>query len=260
MRQEKYIITEQDDHEELITDKMVEKFNNIEIPYKIRKIELLETVELPIPKTDYFKRTEIELLRAKVLEELQLHNYPLIVRVACIPDKFSMPFFFIENNMGKDKIDATLNEIHSLIKKNSAIKYFILQEATPIETAKDKISGRISFEKGKMAPIQEMLEIYKGARSTGILNNVDVSASNFRIFVKRADEFMKPAKETDKDSSIKVEEIREIFNYLNKYREKMETIIDVITKSRNKSANDDMTISFEFSYRDRKMVFSDIDF
>ncbi|MFH1233861.1 MAG: hypothetical protein V1649_04420 [Patescibacteria group bacterium] len=259
MGQEKYTINGQNDPEKLAIDKMVEKFNDPEIPYKIKKTELLETVGLPIPKTDYFKKTEIKLLKGKILEELQSHDYPLIIRVACIPDKFSMPFFFIENNMEKDKIDTMLNNICSSIKKDSTIQYFILQEATPLESAKDKISGRISFEKGTMMPIQEVLEIYKGARSTSVLNNVDVNDPNFQRFVKKAGEFMKPAKTLDADSSIEEGEVKEIYNFLSMYREKIETIIDIITKSQKKSVNDTV-VSLEFSYRDGKIVFSDIDF
>ena len=61
------------------------------------------------------------------------------------------------------------------------------------------------------------------------------------------------------DTSIKENEIKEIYSLLNSYREKIETVIDTITKSQNKSANN-MTISLEFSYGNSKIVFSDIDF
>lgn len=259
MKQEKYIITEQDDQEELANDKIVEKFNNPEVPYKIKKTELLETVGLPTPKTDYFEKAEIEPLKNKILEELQSHNYPLIVRLACIPDKFSMPSFFIEKNMEGNKIDTILNEICSLAKKDSTIKYFILQEATPMESAKDKISGRILFEKRGMMPTQEVLEIYKGARSTEILNNVNTDDPNFQRFVKKVGEFMKPTNKLADNTSIKENEIREIYGLLNSYQEKIETVINTITKSQNKSVND-IAISLEFSYRNNEMVFSDIDF
>lgn len=259
MEQEKYRINEQDDPEKLTIDAMVERFNSPEIPHKIGKTELLEAVGLPIPKTDYFKRTEINLLKDKISEELQSHDYPLIIRFACVPDKFSMPFFYLGKEMGDEEKNKTVEKIRSVIENDSNIKYLILQEATPAEKAKDKISGRISFEKGEMAPTQEVLEIYKGARSTGILNNVDVNDPNFQTFIKKAGEFLKPIKKLGEDSLIKEEEIREIYNFLNLYREKIETIIDVITKSKNKSAND-MTISLEFSYRNGKIVFSDIDF
>lgn len=41
-----------------------------------------------------------------------------------------------------------------LIKKDSTIKSFILQEATPVESAKDKISGRVTFEKEDMMRVR----------------------------------------------------------------------------------------------------------
>ena len=259
MEQEKYRINEQGDPEKLAINKMVERFNDPEIPYRIRRTEILEAVGLPTPKTDYLKKTEINLLKDKVSEELQSHDYPLIVRFACVPDKFSMPFFYLEKEMSDEEKNKIVEEIRSVIENDSNIKYLILQEATPAEKAKDKISGRIVFEKGEMAPIQEVLEIYKGARSTGILNNVNVNDPNFQRFIKKAGEFMKPVKNLDTDSSIKEGEVRKIYEFLKMYQEKIETIIDIITKSQKKSAND-MSISFEFSYRDGRIVFSDIDF
>ncbi|MDD4476608.1 MAG: hypothetical protein PHY40_00420 [Patescibacteria group bacterium] len=259
MRQEKYTMNEQGDPKELVVDKMIERFNDPEIPYKIKKTKLLETVGLPIPKTDYFEKTEIKLLEGKIFEELQAHDSPLVVRFACMPDKLSMPFFYLEKEMNDEEINKIVEKIHTLFESDSSVKYLILQEATPAEKTKDKISGRISFEKGEMLPTQEVLDIYKGARSTGILNNVNVNDPNFQTFIKKTGEFLKPTKKLDKDSLIKEEEIREIYNFLNLYREKIETIINIITKSKNKSVND-MTISLEFSYRDGKIVFSDIDF
>ncbi|MEA3378348.1 MAG: hypothetical protein U9Q69_01790 [Nanoarchaeota archaeon] len=259
MEQEKYMITEQDDQKKSAINKMAEEFNNFEIPYKIKKTNLLEKVGLPTPETDYFKIEELNILKNKILEELQLHDSPLIVRLACIPDKFSMPFFYIEKNMKNSEINKIVDDIYSLSQKDSTIKYLILQKTTPLESAKDKISGRILFEKGEMMPIQEVLEIYKGDRSTGILNNVDINNPNFQRFIKKAGEFMKPEKKLSDDTSIRENEIREIYNLLSSYREKIETIVDVITKNQNEFA-DNMAISLEFSYRDSKIIFSDIDF
>lgn len=134
-----------------------------------------------------------------------------------------------------------------------------MQEVVSAENAKDKISGRVLFEEERMAPTQEVLEIYKGSRSTGVLNNVDVNDPNFLRFTKKAGEFMKPEKNLSEDSSVTEGEIREIYNYLNSYREKIETLIKIIAKSQNKSINN-MPISLEFSYKDSKFFFSDIDF
>lgn len=247
------------DREGLMIDRMVEDFNKPEIPLKISKIKLLETVGLPISKIDFIKKENTDGLENIILERLKNQDYPLIIRFACIPDKFSMPFFYVEKEMNDEEKGMIIEKIYSLIKNDATIKYLILQDATPTESAKDKISGRISFEKGEMVPIQEVLEIYKGARSTGVLNNVDVNDPNFQRFTKKAGEFMKPTKELDADSSIKDSEVREIYSFLNMYREKIETITDIIAKSKNKSIND-MIVSMEFSYRDGKLVFSDIDF
>lgn len=43
------------DQEELMIDRMVEDFNKPEIPLKISKVKLLETVGLPISKIDFIK-------------------------------------------------------------------------------------------------------------------------------------------------------------------------------------------------------------
>ena len=70
---------------------------------------------------------------------------------------------------------------------------------------------------------------------------------------------MKPEKKLSKESSVTEGEIREIYNYLNLYREKIETLIKIIAKSQNKPVND-MPIFLEFSYKSGKIFFSDIDF
>lgn len=148
------------DREGLMIDRMVEDFNKPEIPLKISKIKLLETVGLPISKIDFIKKENTDGLENIILERLKNQDYPLIIRFACIPDKFSMPFFYVEKEMNDEKKGMIIEKIYSLIKNDATIKYLILQDATPTESAKDKISGRISFEKGEMVPIQEVLEIY----------------------------------------------------------------------------------------------------
>ncbi len=245
--------------EEPAIDKIVENFSASEIPTKIKKIKLLEAVGLPISRMDFLVRGNIDRLESLILERLRNQDCPLIVRFACEPDKLSMPFFYIEMTMGSEERVAVIEKIYSLIKADPTIKYLILQDATPIKDIKNKISGRITFEKGEMMPIQEVMEIYKGARSTNVLNNVDVNDPNFRRFVKKAGEFMKPAGRLSADSLIEESEIREIFKLLNFYRDRMESVSDVINKSRGRHT-ENLTISFEFSYRNGKIIFSDVDF
>lgn len=245
--------------EEPKSENIINNFNNIEIPLKIKKIKILETVGLPISQMDFLKRDDIGDLPALLSEKLKLSDGPLIVRSACVPDKFSMPTFYLEKEMSEiDKIKI-IEEIYSLVNNDQTIKYLIIQDATPSHSAKDKISGRILFEKSDMAPIQEILEIYKGARSTGVLNNVNTEDPNFQIFIKKAGEFMKPTKKLSADSSIKEGEIRDIYRFLVQYRDKIDTAIDMIANRPNKDPKD-TPISFEFSYRDGKIVFSDIDY
>ncbi|MFA5413181.1 MAG: hypothetical protein WC348_01390 [Patescibacteria group bacterium] len=245
--------------EEPAIDKMVKNFSASEIPTKIKKIKLLEAVGLPTSKIDFLDREKIDCLESLISERLGSEDCPLIVRFACDPDKLSMPFFYIETTMGGEERETVIEKIYSLIKTDPNIKYLILQEATPTKSVRDKILGRITFEKGKIMPIQEVMEIYKGARSTNVLNNVDVDDPNFRRFIKRAGEFMKSADQLKQGSTIQEAEIREIFNLLNFYRDKMGIAQDVINRSRGRYV-EDLTISFEFSYRDGRIIFLDIDF
>jgi len=149
--------------------------------------------------------------------------------------------------------------MNTIPNSKPTIKYLILQDATPASKAIDKVSGRILFEKGKLMPEEVVLEIYKGSRSTGVLNYVTVDNPNFQRFIKNAGDFMRPVKKLDNDSLIKEADVRGIYNFLQIYQEKIETIINVIAKSQNQLA-DDIAISLEFSYINGKMVFSDIDF
>lgn len=245
--------------EEPAIDKMVENFSASELPTKIKKIKLLEAVGLPISKMDFLNRDSVDHLEGLISERLENRDCPLIIRFACEPDKLSMPFFYIETTMGREERALVIEKIFSLIKVDLTIKYLILQDATSTKDVKDKISGRITFEKGEMMPIQEVMEIYKGARSTNVLNNVDVNDPNFQRFVKKAGEFTKPARQLSPDSSIQEGEVREIFNLLNLHYDKLKIVDDVIKKSQRKYT-EDLTISFEFSYRNGKITFSDIDF
>mgnify|MGYP001558344355 CR=1 FL=1 len=86
------------DQEDLMVNKVVEDFNKTEIPLKIRKIKLLETMELPISKIDFIKKEDVDSLESTVLEKFKYQNSPLIVRFACIPDKFSFKEKFIDQD------------------------------------------------------------------------------------------------------------------------------------------------------------------
>lgn len=82
-------------------------FDDNLLPSKIKKTKLLENVGLPVPDTDYFTAQEIKKLKDKIRIRFKKQGGPLILRVACIPDKYTMPSFYIE----------TLRDAPNIIKK-----------------------------------------------------------------------------------------------------------------------------------------------
>ncbi|MBK9334674.1 MAG: hypothetical protein IPM96_20305 [Ignavibacteria bacterium] len=107
----------------------------------------------------------------------------MIARFACIPNRLGIPSVYI--NIPEEKVVA-LFEISKIINLYPEIKNIILQEATKETSKFDKISGRLLLENNNLhSSREEVLEIYKGARETGILNKVNVVDNNFLIFEKK---------------------------------------------------------------------------
>lgn len=244
-------------NEDEVYQRLFEKFNDRDIPYKIRKMELLKDVNLPVPNAEYFDKKNLQDLETAIINKITKDpETPLVIRVACVPDKLSMPIFYIEK---EDDFRDNLDKIESLLKNESTITNFILQEATPQDKAQDKISGRVLFAGREMFPLEEVLEIYKGSRSTGILNKVEISDKNFLRFEKTAGHFLKPTKEINyKDTSITEDEIRAIARYLDEYKDNIELAKKVFSTTKNDQVENEEAC-FEFSYRDREINFIDID-
>lgn len=243
--------------EEKIYQRLLEKFSDVAIPYKIRKIELLKDVNLPVPKAEYFDRKNLGDLEQAIINKIaEDPETPLVIRVACVPDKLSMPIFYMEK---EEDFKDNLHKIESLIENEPTITNFILQEATPQDKTRDKISGRFLFAGQEMLPLESALEIYKGSRSTAILNRAEISDQNFLRFEKKAGHFLRPTKEIDYEAtSITEDEIRAIARYLDEYRDNMELAKKVFSASDvNRGENEEAC--FEFSYRDREINFIDID-
>lgn len=235
---------------------LANQFRNENVPLKVRKTELLEEVRLPIPKTDMFRPENVDSLREAIIaRKSEDATTSLIIRFACVPDRFSMPTIAVEPSTD---VDQVLESVSSLLKIYREIKQIILQELTATADAKDKISGRLLFEDSRSYPNEEVMELYKGSRSTGVLNNVDVNDPNFFIFEKKLGHFMLPNKGLDPESSIKSSELEDIYRKLVEYRSKLELIRTVIASSRGSKA-EDLAISFEFSYLRGRLLFSDID-
>lgn len=236
-------------------DRMVDKFEDRKISSKIRKIKLLEEAGLPTPKIDCFSNNEIKNLEDKIVERLQAGEAFLGIRVACIPDVYSMPSFHIKKNTNIDEVKDWAN---NLLEKEPAVTDFILSESTPEGKAKNKISGRILLEDKNVAPREVTIELYKGARSTSILNNVDRFDPNYQRFEKKNGELIQQVTKLSDRSSITEKDIKEINEYLEKYKMRMKNVKEVIAKSQNKDFND-MVACFEFTYIDGEFKFIDID-
>lgn len=236
-------------------NRMVNKFENQNVPSKIRKIDLLEEAGLPIPKTDYFPKNEIQNLKDKIEERLRNGEDSLVIRIACVPDVHSMPVFYIEKDTD---INELIDQINNLLTNELTITHFILRESMPETKAKDKISGRIILEDKKVVPRENVIELYKGARSTAILNTVDIADPNYQRFEKKKGEPLKQITRLSDQSEITEKDMEEINDSLEKYKLKMKNVKEVIAKSGEKDI-DDILVCLEFTYLDHEIKFTDID-
>ena len=243
------------DPENLIKSRILESFINSEIPYKVRKSRLMENCGLPMPETDYFKKDEIDKLVERARERLSEESKPLVLRLACIPDKISLPVFYLEQ---EEDLNNLSKELGDFIEKEPTITSFIVQDATPKTKTKDKISGRVLFRYDKSLPTEMVVEIYKGGRSTGILNELRTSDKDYQRFEKKSGEFIKAATEIDPKTSIGTDETRRIFQQLDSYHEEIARLREVFSKSKEKKVGE-TPVCLEFSYRNGNLVFTDFD-
>jgi hypothetical protein len=238
------------------TDNFEQRFRDNHTPYKIRKTELLKEVGLPIPETYYYSKEDLSTLESNVINLLKSKpESSLIVRFACIPDKPSMPVYYIETKTDFENCRARILEIS---KNDANITHLILQKATPEKESRNKISGRLLLTGTKLFPIEKVLELYKGSRSTSILNNVDVNDPNFVRLEKEAGGFFRLIGQINSKSTITQDELRTIRIDLEDYNRNIQLATDIILKEKNINNKGDEAC-FEFSYREGKITFIDID-
>jgi len=234
---------------------ILERFRNLDISSKIRKIDLMKACEFPLPKTEYFDIEDRSGLLDSITRKIEGGIDALIVRVACVPDKKSMPCFCIES---EGDIEHAFEGIDSLMGRDQAVTSFILQEAIPDRYKNDKISGRIVFETSDGSSLEQIMEIYKGAKGTGILNDLDVRDKNYRRFEKKFGGIIKLASSIDEQSDIQELEVQGISEFIKNNEIKMLKVRDIFARSKDKKANE-TPICFEFSYFRGDIVFTDFD-
>ncbi len=102
-----------------------ESLEDRSLPDKIRKIELLKQVGLPIPETAIFSRESIDDALSYIHKVFDGKGKPLIVRVACVPDQFSMPHFYIDE---PEDVEVVGERLETLLKSEGTISHIIVQE------------------------------------------------------------------------------------------------------------------------------------
>ncbi len=227
-------------------------YRDISVPIKVRKISCLYITGLPIGWIQFFSRDQVDELVASITSEKKEIRFPFIIRVACIPDKSSMPTVYVESNYQEGELRSSIDRI---LNKDSSITHLILQQATPKDAGKDKISGRVLFEDSRSSPREILIEFYKGSRSTGILNNLSVQNPNYLRFEKFSGRLLVPVSDI-KESFITQFEVRELLSRLHAHSESFVFVRDIV---RTVFKRMDEPVSIEFSFRGGNLLFTDID-
>ncbi|MDD5710901.1 MAG: hypothetical protein PHV43_02255 [Candidatus Colwellbacteria bacterium] len=243
----------QKDAEEHPLGHLVEEYDDESTPLKVRKINLLETVGLPISETDILSKDNKQEIKEKIIERLHGGDVSLVVRFSGRDDGLGMPSCYIDN---EEDLGDILEQMEDIFTHDPNISHVILQSATPRREASNKVSGRLMMYDDVDSGYDEIVELYKGARSTGVLNLVDPSDPQFHRLVKPLGGFMKPREEIDPSSTLTTGEVVGIVRKLNDKRDAIEIVQSVLRQSRRHSRND---YTLEFSYRDGDLIFTDID-
>ena len=243
----------QENYENRAVKDLAEGYDNEQIPLKIRKIKLLEAANLPISDTTILSIDNTQEIRKKIAERIDGGDAPLIMRFSGRADKLGMPSFYIDD---KDNLDSSIKQMEEILGHDPDIAYIVLQSATPKEEMPNKISGRLMVYEDANDKYDAIVELYKGARSTGILNSVDPSDPQFHRLIKPIGGFMRPEKEIDPNSTLNTGEVLDIVRTLGEKDNAIKTIQSVLHESKKHNRNEYV---LEFSYRNGDLVFTDID-
>lgn len=236
-------------------DALVNELSDEKMPLKVRKIMLLEEVGLPTPKAEIFMRDGFDDIARYVEERAKSPDgSPLIIRFGYIPERYSMPTYYVDN---PEDIGTTLNRVSAALQEERDVAAVIVQDATPANQATKKISGRMFYQDDFQTGDEIVLELYKGSRSTGILNKVNADDPALVRFVKPYGGFLRPEAGVAGAGILATEDVTEILWRLDKqYKEKIDIARKVFLRLVHKTHP---VVSLEFWYRDGKMFFTDLD-
>lgn len=236
----------------LLIDSLASCYGDESIPLKVRKINLFQQTDLPTPNVHLLTPSDFADISPIFYRDLNL-ELPVAIRYASIPNRFFMLNTRIDS---PDEVEDKLALIKDFISRDSDIKTIIVQEATRKEDIPFKISGRYFLLDTLTSTTEEVLELYKGAQNTGVLNNSNLDLPNFISFEKKLGEL---CFRSGKDVGIfSRTELDDILGHLYRYKEKLYIIKNAIGQKIN-TREDYISLCFEFSSIRGRFSFIDID-
>lgn len=250
---EKTFIKDIDVFEKERTAILTKEFSNKEIPFKIRKIDLLKNCDLEIPHTEFLSRTDLFKLQEMATSRWFEKEKPFVIRFASIPNQPSMPVIYINT---KSDIERAVKTAQEFVDKDKTITHLIIRDYVGKDRIHERIVGRYAMLGNNSMPKDEILEFYPGAKSVEMLENAEKSDPNYIRIIKESGKIAeldvsKPYNGFDDD-------YRLIRSLLDERLDKMRLVKNVVAKNRE-SNSDDIEVCFEFYVIDNKILFSDFD-
>ena len=235
------------------TDILTKEFSNKDIPFKIRKINLLKNCDLEIPNTEFLLRSGMFNLQETLISRWLENGKPLVIRFASIPNQPSMPVVYVNT---KNDIERAVKIAQDFVKKDETITHLIIRDYVGKDRIPERIVGRYAMLGNNSMPKDEILEFYPGAKSVEILENAEKSDIKYIRIVRESGKIAnldvpKPYDGFEEDYKL-------IRGLLNEQLDKMRLIKNVVAKSRERNG-DDIEVCFEFYVIDDKIFFSDFD-
>lgn len=250
---EKTFIKDIDIFEKERTDILTKEFSNKEIPFKIRKIDLLKNCDLEIPYTEFLSRADLFKLQETVTSRWLEKEKSFVIRFASIPNQPSMPVVYIN---AKSDIERAVKTVQELVDRDKTITHLIIRDYVGKDRIPERIVGRYAMLGNNSMPKDEILEFYPGAKSVGMLENAEKLDPNYIRIIKESGKIAKL--DVSKPYNGFEVDYRLIRSLLDERLDKMRLVKNIVAKN-CESNSDDIEVCFEFYVIDNKILFSDFD-
>lgn len=233
-------------------DGRASQIRDLEAPIKVKKLTLIEMVGLPTMKTDIFEARDIDALKRKILERLATattseHTAALTIRVACVPDRMSMPSFIVRNEV---EMESVIEKLRMLMEAERSIKNIILRDFDVVGRPEDKIAVRLNTATGT-------IEMYKGAKSTSILNNVETDDPNF-VSLSSKGGMLKPTVDLV-GRNVPISEVKRVVEIIKMNEDRIAELEEMAIQAGISEKHNPQGVVLEFSYNGGLVNFTDFD-